>query len=115
MTVCGGAGQLAGLQLLANAAVGQESVQAVIWEGLFPEILLRLVGCSDGKVSAAACAVLNQCTVHSPSRSQSVATDSGAALLGEMVARVHMADADTFGIEWPVCYVLSLGCFIMKG
>jgi hypothetical protein len=110
------AAQRAGLQLLANAAVGMDETQARIWAVMFPEAILRMAGQADRALSMLACAVVYQCTAHSPARCRALAGDEGAPLVAEMVARIRVAGDGTgaagYGIEWAL---LALGALVDHG
>lgn len=97
------------LQLLANGANQNSTAQSVVWEQLFPDTFLALVGRSSDVTLGLACAVVHQCTVASVPRCEQVSSQDGALLIGEVAARLFQcADDNTQDVEWAAILLASL-------
>lgn len=97
------------LQLLANGAAQNSTAQSVVWEQLFPDTFLALVGRRSDVTLGLACAVVHQCTVASVPRCEHLSSQEGALLIGEVVTRLFQcADDNAQDIEWAAILLASL-------
>ncbi|XP_038068691.1 ataxin-10-like [Patiria miniata] len=90
------------VQLLGNLISGQEELQGLAWQAVFPQTLLSVFQCADPKASLYLCMVVNMCVQGSSPRGyaqQLWTSDDGYRLVEAAVALCETESEQDFSLQ----------------